>query len=40
MYRTDARWLNSRSTAAKLREVEPYDDITFVYWSVMTPLLL
>ncbi len=26
--------------ATKEREVEPHDDITFVYWSVMTPLLV
>ena len=28
MYRMDARWPNSRSTATKQREMEPYDDIT------------
>ena len=37
MYTTDARWLNSHSTGAKQREVEPYDDIMFVYWLAMTP---
>ena len=26
--------------ATKQKEVEPHDDITFVYWSVMTPLLV
>ena len=26
--------------ATKESEVEPHDDITFVYWSVMTPLLV
>ena len=30
MYRIDARWLNSCSTDTKQREVELYDNITFV----------
>ena len=37
----DGRSMAEFSLAAtKQREVEPHDDITFVYWSVMTPLLV
>ena len=41
MHVQDGRPMAEFSVAAtKEREVEPHDDITFFYWSVMTPLLV
>ena len=37
MYRMDDPMAKFSLAATKQREVEPYDDITFVYWSIMTP---
>ena len=40
-YVQDGRPMAEFSLAAtKQSEVEPHDDITFAYWSVMTPLLV